>query len=87
MKNITVRIEIPHKNKELGSFGVDLKLNDAGSFEVESMLNAVLPDYKLGESVEGAKITFTQTEAPEELAKILNPEMLGLFGYAKPSKT
>ena len=67
MKKITVRIEIPRKNKELGSFGVDLKLNDSGSFEVESMLNAVFPDYKLGECVEGAKITFTQTEAQEEL--------------------
>ena len=66
MKKITVRIEIPRKNKELGSFGVDLKLNDSGSFEVESMLNAVFPDYKLGECVEGAKITFTvlRSKAP-----------------------
>lgn len=69
MKKITVRIEIPHKNKELGSFGVDLKLNDAGSFEVESMLNTVLPDYKLGESVEGGKNNFYTNRSTGRISK------------------
>lgn len=75
MKNITLRIEIPHKYQRLGFVGMEIHIKESGSFGVERLLKEALPNYKLGEIVEGAKVTFLETEVKEESDEISDGEV------------
>lgn len=53
---------------------MEINMKESGSFGMEKMLKTALPEYKLGEFVEGAKVTFLETEAAEETEETFDDE-------------